>query len=316
MKRIILIILLSLISVNLFAQFQRVGHRVSLLFDGTSGKPIDSLLVPWIVWTGNWKDTIDTKKWKADTTGNYGYTPLWKYNGLGNVSHIQDSTRIAMVDKANAFAQKQSYTVGIKTDSITSYRDGSTIFYYPDQGTFFGSLALGDGGKFLSHTVYPDGEFNSFIGIGAGLSNTYGYSNTFMGYGSGNLNTIGYHNTGLGMSALALNTEGNGNTGIGAGLVYNTTGSYNTGVGYHALLNNTTASYKIGIGYGAGLWDTTNDGLLFINSYVTNNIGEDTTESIIYGKMDFSPISQRLYLNANVFVKYGLECGAITDRTD
>jgi hypothetical protein len=62
MKRIIFIILLSLISMTAFAQFIRDGDTVKTLRPTT-----DWFKFPKIVWTGNWKDTIDTKARKADT---------------------------------------------------------------------------------------------------------------------------------------------------------------------------------------------------------------------------------------------------------
>ena len=129
--------LLSLISINTFAQFIRDGDTVKTLRPTT-----DWFKIPKLVWMGTIKDSIDTKKRKDDTTGNVGWTPLWKLGGylpfrtfgnganadtnelisklgLGNVSKIQDSTRIAMVDKANTFTNTNLFNG--KINSFNSY---------------------------------------------------------------------------------------------------------------------------------------------------------------------------------------------------
>ena len=76
------------------------------------------------------------------------------------------------------------------------------------------------------------GSGNSFYGVQAGYSNSYGWDDTFVGLGAGYGNTNGYMNTYVG-SRAGLN---------------NTNGFYNTFLGWHAGSNSTTGTSDIYIG--------------------------------------------------------------------
>ena len=81
-----------------------------------------------------------------------------------------------------------------------------------------------------------------FIGQEAGesddLSNNF---NVFMGMRAGYSNTIGSYNVANGYRALYSNIDGYRNSAFGAQtLYYNTSGYYNTAIGYRALYNNAT----------------------------------------------------------------------------
>ena len=88
------------------------------------------------------------------------------------------------------------------------------------------------------------GIYNTFIGSGAGYSNTSGYDNTANGYSALYSNTIGFNNTANGNFALYFNTIGNKNTAYGNYALYsNTQASQNTAIGNAAL---TVQSYNPG----------------------------------------------------------------------
>jgi hypothetical protein len=89
---------------------------------------------------------------------------------------------------------------------------------------------------------------NTFVGIGAGVSNTTGDQNTFVGRGTGPGNTVGSFNTFLGAAAGNMNM-GNYNTAVGrfAGL-NNTSGSNNTLLGAGANVASSGLSYATAIG--------------------------------------------------------------------
>ena len=110
------------------------------------------------------------------------------------------------------------------------------------------------------------GNFNTFLGDDALISNTTGLGNTAIGtetltYSNGNSNTAtgylalhgnvgnGNNNTANGVVALSNNYTGNNNTAIGYGaLSYNTTGNSNIALGDSAGLNLTTGDNNIDIG--------------------------------------------------------------------
>ena len=135
MKRTILIILLSLISINTFAQFIRDGDTVKTLRPTT-----DWFKIPKLVWMGTIKDSIDTKKRKDDTTGNTGWTPLWKL-GLYSLAHDttvawrkMDSVRVnsLLLTKMSAVSLIDSLiwnTVPQKMDSVRvlALREADTV---------------------------------------------------------------------------------------------------------------------------------------------------------------------------------------------
>ena len=102
------------------------------------------------------------------------------------------------------------------------------------------------------------GTFNTFIGSGAGFSNTLGSYNTASGRNVLFSNTTGDHNTAYGFNALFSNTTGGNNTAYGAyALFSNTTGYYNTANGRNALFSNTTGNNNTVNGYQALLFNTT-----------------------------------------------------------
>lgn len=138
---------------------------------------------------------------------------------------------------------------------------------------------LGDAGKewknlYLSgdvfngaHRIMSFGEFATFVGMNAGISNTSGafntaigshaffnnttgFSNTVIGAAAMNSNTIGYENTAYGVNALFSNTTGFFNTAVGSqSLIANTTGNHNTTLGAYTMYGNRTGFSNIAIGY-------------------------------------------------------------------
>lgn len=142
----------------------------------------------------------------------------------------------------NASATPQSLAdfniSGIGTASIlnatTQYNiNGLRVFATPmgTSNTFAGVFAGAANG----------GNFNSFYGSQAGLSNSAGGGNSFFGTQAGLLNTTGIINSFFGRSAGLSNTTGNGNSFIGTSAgSQNTTGFGNTFLGTTAGLTNTS----------------------------------------------------------------------------
>ena len=101
--------------------------------------------------------------------------------------------------------------------------------------------------------IHSDHTTNTFVGLTAGRLNNAsggGTFNTFIGSGAGYTNTTGHDNTAVGDGALLLNTTGYENIAVGGqALVFNTTGYSNTASGYHALYNNGTGNYNTANGH-------------------------------------------------------------------
>ncbi len=131
--------------------------------------------------------------------------------------------------------------------------NGTPVVYLPDQGTaigqFHGSLALGNGLRFLSGTAVSHGKNNTAVGVNALLSNTTGNRNTAIGNNALHSNTTGSTHIAIGYQALYHTTSGPYNVAIGImPLRSNTTGSHNTALGFNALSGNTIGNYNTAIG--------------------------------------------------------------------
>jgi hypothetical protein len=141
----------------------------------------------------------------------------------------------------------------------------------------------------------PNNNNNTFIGSGAGYSNTTGNSNVFSGGQSGYSNTTGNSNVFSGYQAGYYNTEGvlntfignvagrlstgDRNTFVGMASGLNNIGDRNSFFGQDAGVNNTTGFGNVFLGYTAGGNSVTDSDKLFIDN--TN-----TSTPLIWG--DFS----------------------------
>lgn len=102
------------------------------------------------------------------------------------------------------------------------------------------------GGLLFAHNF---GQYNAFLGIGAGNTSLTGSGNTGVGYSALNHVTGGASNTALGDSALANCAGGNDNTGVGVdALGTNSSGGNNTAVGFGALFVNDAGSDNTAVG--------------------------------------------------------------------
>ena len=109
------------------------------------------------------------------------------------------------------------------------------------------------------------GSYNIFIGSFAGMYTTSGYQNTFLGYSAGDSNTTGNYNTIIGSLAGLENTIGVGNTFLGGSAGgSNTTGSYNTFLGVSTGGSTTTGNNNTFLGSLAGNSNTTGNGNVFL----------------------------------------------------
>ncbi len=113
------------------------------------------------------------------------------------------------------------------------------------------------------------GVQNTFVGYGAGQTNTTGQLNTFIGEAAGNSNSSnslgGNHNVFVGNHAGFDNTTGNDNTFTGTDSGYNSNaGSDDTFYGYQAGYNNEGGANNTFLGYRAGYNNTTGVNNIYI----------------------------------------------------
>ena len=159
----------------------------------------------------------------------------------------------------------------------------------PDLGSFsrpwFNVFATN--GYYLagSKVIDVSGSVNTFLGITGNVTNTGGF-NTFIGAGAGHSNTSGGANEALGVSALVDNQTGSENLALGrASLLENIGGSFNTAVGNLALLSNKNNIQNTAVGYGALANTTSSDnntaigfqaGISFDNGFNNCFLGSQT----------------------------------------
>ena len=114
------------------------------------------------------------------------------------------------------------------------------------------SLTNSDGSDGLELRAGGSGLDNSFVGYGAGWSNTTGAYNAAFGGWALDFNTTGGNNSAVGYNALASNTTGNYNTAIGSlALANNITGRNNEAFGFTTLGANINGDENTAMGSGA-----------------------------------------------------------------
>jgi trimeric autotransporter adhesin len=122
-----------------------------------------------------------------------------------------------------------------------------------------GSINTGTSYSIGGSTVFAiPGTFNTFVGIGAGSTNSTGNRNAFVGLDAGHSNTTGTFNSFLGARSGFGNTIGNQNTLLGYQAAFTcTTGGLNTVLGAFAGQSLATGANNTFVGQSAGSTLTT-----------------------------------------------------------
>ncbi len=157
--------------------------------------------------------------------------------------------------------------------------------------------------------IHSDDVTNTFMGLNTGKNNsaaTGGTHNTFIGSGAGFSNTTGSSNIAIGGVALYNNTTGGGNIAIGNFALQYNTGDFNYAVGSGALYKNTSGSNNTANGINALHYNTTGDqnSAAGFGSLYSNTTGNKNTangyQSLFYNTEGWSNIAngyQSLYSN-------------------
>ena len=197
-------------------------------------------------------------------------SPIYLANGTYNFSPQASGTGKLTFTPSASF-------VGTVTFSLKQISANSVPPYY----------ALNDtvGGTIFSIQPSTASLQNTWMGTGAGGSNTTGYANTAAGNSSLYWNTTGYTNTAVGMNSLSFNTTGNSNTAIGyQALAANISGGYNTASGAISLYSNTTGTDNTANGVASLYSNTTGNGNTASgqNSLELNTTGSSDTAAGFY----------------------------------
>jgi hypothetical protein len=127
------------------------------------------------------------------------------------------------------------------------------------------------------------GAANSFFGTGTGAANTTAGQNAFFGFYAGNANTTGWANSFFGGYAGVSNTTGGGNSFFGRQAGYNnTTGHHNAFFGENAGVSNTTGSFNSFFGDSASASNISggNNSSFGFNAGFSNSTG---TDNVFFG---------------------------------
>ncbi len=125
-------------------------------------------------------------------------------------------------------------------------------------------------------------NYNTFIGVNSGKTNTSGSYNTGIGYNTLNTNLVGSYNTAIGGGTLQENTQGSSNVAIGLwSLSDNTFGDDNIGIGWHSLGANISGYQNIGLGIHSLLLNKYGYGNIAIGGNTLQNLGEGDANIVI-----------------------------------
>ena len=246
-------------------------------FSGTQYNNWQTVLGQNLVTTGTPGDP-DNYITPLTTSANYGYRGIiMRFNtGIHFVGSSDATTAAAEITPNYLMSIYDNGNIGIGTT-----------------GDF--NIFLGYGAGYLNTT----GELNTFIGLDAGRSNTTGGYNTFIGREAGYSNTTGSDSMFIGLDAGYANTTGFNNTFIGyrAG-VANTTGEKNTFLSYRAGHSNTTGSKNTFVGYKAGYSNTDGNENTFLGRYAGhNNVSGDSNVFLGYEAGYYETGSDKLYID-------------------
>lgn len=172
----------------------------------------------------------------------------------------------------------------LATDAGGAVYETAALVYRPPE-IFSNSVVVGNGGTLLTrdppNPIDPNpeesngsynGQYNTFLGINAGLFTTSGNQNVFAGASAGRFNTIGDQNTFIGNQAGQANISGFHNTFVGGAA-----GSEGTNMWYTTIIGcdagiQASGSYLTIAGNGAGGRVTGN-----YNSFFGQNSGAENT---------------------------------------
>jgi len=231
---------------------------------------------------GGFADGVDNTGITSESDPQVGtisnnYVPKWNGSALVTGS-IYDNGNIG-IGKTPSY--KLDVSGDINSDGVYKI-SGNTALKSENFNTFLGVTAgySNSSGNYNTFAGYGAGynntttSYNTFMGTGSGQYNA-GYSNTFMGHDSGYFNSSGYQNTFIGKSAGMAYPSGYGtgsnNTCVGSYAGWYNKGIQNTFIGSYAGRSNNSGTYNTYIGYQSGYGNTSGSSNVFLGYQVGYN---------------------------------------------
>jgi hypothetical protein len=278
MKRLLLIIVLSIIGTALYAQTPQAINYQGVARDNSGNVLINqNVSLRLSILSGSASGPVVYAETHSKTTDGFGLFAL--KIGQGSVASGTFSTISWGTD---------TYYLKVEIDPVggTAYQLVGTnqfvsvpyALYAESSGSINawnlnGNAGINDTTDFIGTTDNVPLNFkvnnqlsgridpvlnNNFYGYQCGISNTTGFYNSASGFQSLYSNSSGNENTAAGWMSLYLNTTGYDNTATGLQSLYNnSTGYYNTGSGFCSLFSNTTGDRNTATGGKALMFSTT-----------------------------------------------------------
>ena len=207
-----------------------------------------------------WRDGGGVIVASMTSQGTLFTTAVGKGDNLGNHTATQNLNMVAFGVNTSSAVTAASYQIAGSTvlailggDGSIAVGPNSSAFSTGNYNVFVGS------GAGHSNT---SGRRNTFVGAAAGYSNDNDQINTFIGSESGYSNNAGWGNVFVGDTAGYSNTSGSENTIMGGYMTgyENTSGWGNVFLGNYSGQSNTEGDKNTFIGYGSGEFNVTGEG--------------------------------------------------------
>jgi len=224
MKKLLLFLLITLLSLSVFPQYY--------------GGYLNNFSVPFMKYV------------PADTSTSYlKQEGIIVYEGTANTYLYYTGTAWALVGANGALIDSAKLN-----DSLALFTRLDSISHYWDSLTVMSHLGDSSSGALGSLTLVDSFALRSFaIGDSTTLTSlTDGEDNIAFGWKTLQSLTGGDRNIGIGYNVLNDVTTGYNNVAIGHNAGEKITGNSIVAIGYEALDNTTTGTYSIGIGYQVG----------------------------------------------------------------
>lgn len=231
--------------------------------------------------------------------GSGAHTGTPTYNLLTDASGNTIEAPIPWTILGNAGTSSSTNFIGT-TDNV------NLVFKVNNTGS--GIIEAGTNTSFGYNSATAVGLRNSAFGSYSLQSNVSGQNNVAIGAYSLNHHKENGSNISIGSDAMHNDSTGYNNTIVGHSALYtNKTGGENTALGYASLYATLNSTGNVAVGASAGKYNTSSGNQLFINNRDQTNYAGDTTNSLVYGKFDPTPTSQRFKINGRLEVVDGTQ---------
>jgi len=324
--RKLLLLLLTVISVSVSAQYQPSGSKVRYVNGIGLGSKLDAAfgtadsLVLYArksdsVLVFKYGNTAKALQYAVNATGI-----LWGNGTTVNGSLYTFANDSVITFRGTKFLQNVSTTQNPSIYSLFLGFGAGGNFMNGTKG--YANTAIGYyAGGALQSNVSSEASSNTLVGYYAGAGMTTGTANSALGtaaLGSANANktvAIGWHamesatngdNTiAIGSLALQYNTSLSEHVAVGgSSLRNNSTGLRNTAIGYNTLNANTTGSYNVALGWDAMGDDAVGDYNTVLGYNAGNTLFAGSNNTIIGARVSLGSINNSIAIgNGNGTIK-------------